>query len=202
MATIEEIAEATICDPKPLIWTTELFMRAAEAGAFDEKRVELVEGEVLEKTPASPRHTTSLLKVAEALRASLGAGQLIRCQAPVSILETSQPEPDVAVVSGEIDDYDDRHPNSTLLIVEVADTTLRFDRGKKAKIYSKAKLQEYWIVNLNADQIEVFRQPDGEGDFAEKFIVKRGDRISPVGAPNAVIEVEQLLPKSKSSFGG
>ena len=151
-------AVESISDPKPLIWTTELFMRAAEAGAFDEKRVELVEGEVLEMNPANSRHANTVYRVAEVLRSIFSPGQMVRSQSPVSILETSQPEPDVAVVSGEIDDYDDRHPNSTLLIVEVADTTIRFDRGKKAKIYSKAKLQEYWIVNWRLRQIELYRR--------------------------------------------
>lgn len=191
----------TVSDPRPLIWTTESFLRAAETGVFDEKRVELVEGEIIEMTPANSRHANTVGRVADALRIAFGGGHVVRSQLPVSILETSQPEPDVAVVAGDFDDYDDRHPASTLLIVEVADTTIRYDRVRKAKIYSQARLPEYWIVNLNAEQVEVFRQPDGAGAFAEKFIVKRGDRISPIAAPKAVIEVAKLLPKPKPTFG-
>ena len=118
---------------------------------------------------------------------AFGQEFLIRSQSPISILETSQPEPDVAVVRGTVDDFDDHHPDSTLLIIEVADTSIRFDRVRKAKIYSKAKLQEYWIVNLNSDQVEVFRQPDGAGDFAEKFVLNEAtaSHLSPRQRPSS-----------------
>lgn len=187
----------TLSDPQQLVWTREVYLRAAEAGVFRDVRVELVEGQVIEMSPAGSRHANTIVKVAEALRVAFGAGYLIRPQLQIDLNERSQPEPDVGVIRGGLDDFEDHHPTSADLVIEVSDSTLRYDRNRKAKIYALGNLQEYWIVNLENDQIEVFRQPDALGNYLVRSVAKRGDSLSPLAMPNAQIAVNDLLPKSK-----
>ncbi len=108
--------------------------------------------------------------------------------------EHSLPEPDIAVVRGLAEDYLDNHPLVAELVVEISETSLAFDRNSKSRIYALAQIPEYWIVNLIDNQIEVFREPSAEGQYANKFIVKRGASISPLGAPEAILKVSELLP--------
>jgi Uma2 family endonuclease len=108
-----------------------------------------------------------------------------------------QPEPDVSVIRGGPDDFEDHHPTSADLVVEISESTLRYDRNRKAKIYAMAALPEYWIVNLDGDQVEVFQQPDSHGNYLVRTVAKRGGMLSPLAMPGASIAVEQLLPRPK-----
>lgn len=185
---------STLSEPTLFVWTRETYERAGEVGIFGDMRVELVEGQVVQMSPMGSRHATAIDDVADALKAALGPAYYVRCQLPLPLGQRSEPEPDVAVVRGTRDDYRDHHPRTAELIVEISDKTLAFDRGKKARIYALAMIPEYWIVNLNAEQIEIFRQPSAEGKYSEKFIVTRGEVLSPLAAPGTVLRVENLLP--------
>jgi Uma2 family endonuclease len=188
---------ATVCDRTPFTWTRETYMRAAEVGIFGDLRVELIDGEVLTMSPMGSRHSTTVSRVQGELQAIFSQGFYVRTQMAVDLEARSQPEPDVAVVSGSIDDYDDHHPSRAMLIVEVADTSLRYDRKIKSKVYASAGLEDYWIVNLEDEVVEIYRKPDAQLGYKEKLIAGRGEKISPLAAPSAVIEVDRLLPKRK-----
>ncbi len=119
-------------------------------------------------------------------------------KSPLNLGKYDDPEPDVAVVRGSGRDYlgsDNRV--DALLVVEVSDTTLRFDRGKKALRYARAGIADYWVVNLRAEQLEVYREPalrEGRHQFAPALILKRGQSIAPLAAPNDPVRVDDLLP--------
>jgi Uma2 family endonuclease len=134
--------------------------------------------------------------VQRALEKAFGANHVVRVQGPLDLGERSQPEPDVAVVAGSPRDYRD-HPTSALLVVEISDTTLEFDRERKARLYAKAGLVEYWVVNLVDRVLEVHRSPATDAQaprYGEIKSVAAGEMVSPVAAPTAAIAVSDLLP--------
>ncbi len=185
-------------DPSPRCWTREEYHRADELGLFGpEERLELIEGEILQKmTPQGTPHTTSTWLTAEVLREKFESGYGIRTQMPIGIGERSEPEPDVVVVSGSPRNYVDHHPTpeEILLLVEVSDKTLRFDRGRKARLYARAGIREYWIVNLIERQLEVYRDPTAEGVYRSIVRYVETDVVAPLAAPGASVRVADLLP--------
>jgi Uma2 family endonuclease len=107
----------------------------------------------------------------------------------------SVPEPDVAVLPGRLDDYDQVHPRTALLVVEVADSSLKQDRLTKAAIYAAASVPEYWIVNIRGQQVEVHRDPHPEmRRYRTITIVPRGASITLHAFPDAVVRTDDLLP--------
>ena len=131
--------------------------------------------------------------IAEALRGGFGRGFFIRGQMPLTLDNDSEPEPDVAVVKGNIRDYADHHPSSAILIVEVADTILAYDRLNKAAAYARNAIHEYWILNLRDRCLEVYRRPS-HGTYAEHTRLTAGETISPLAVPGLRTEIAALLP--------
>ncbi len=173
----------------------------AEAGIFAPgERVELIEGEIVVKDPQTPPHATAVVLAQEALRALCGPGFDARAQLPLSLGPDSEPEPDAAVVRGTARDYVDGHPTTANLVVEVADTTLEFDRGRKAAMYARAGIPEYWIVNLPDRVLDVFRDPgplpDGPAERGYRSVRRVGppDSVAPLASPAAHVRVADLLP--------
>ncbi len=121
-------------------------------------------------------------------------------QIPLTLGGRSEPEPDVAVVSGGPRDYLVSHPTSALLVVEIADTTVRFDRRDEGSLYARAGVLDYWIVNLVAAQLAIYRDPGPDATarrgyaYSTRLIGRPGDEISPLARPDARIKVNDLLP--------
>ncbi|MEM8544027.1 MAG: Uma2 family endonuclease [Cyanobacteria bacterium P01_H01_bin.119] len=145
--------------PQVHIWTRAEYHRMAALNFFDGRRVELIEGQVIDMAAMKSPHAVAVDLVHEALKMAFGDGYYIRQQKPFVISDISEPEPDVAVVPGSIRDYATAHPTVAALIVEVADSSLSYDRETKGSLYAKAGVAEYWIVNLVAQQLEVYQQP-------------------------------------------
>ena len=130
-------------------------------------------------------------------------GFLVTVQLPVKLPHLSEPEPDVAVIRGTVNDYEDELPATAVLVVEISDTTLRLDRTTKASLYAAAGIEEYWIVNLKARQLEVHRTRVENAKtkfgraYEEKTEFKEDDSLSPLAAPDAKIAVKDLLPRKK-----
>jgi Uma2 family endonuclease len=177
-------------------WTVADYHRAAEAGVFSaEERLELIEGEIYVMSPQLGPHATGCSLVEEALRDAFGSGWVVRAQKPLSLGQVSEPEPDVAVVRGAIRDFAREHPTTAVLVVEVADTTLRFDRGDKAELYARAGILDYWIVNLSVRRLEIRRDPDpATGEYRQLSTHGEDATVSPLAAPQASIAVRNLLP--------
>ncbi len=185
-------------DPRhgPHRWTREEYHKMIAAGVFDDARVELLDGEIWNMAGQLTPHATSVRKTTLALRDIFGEGFIMEAQLPIAATKWSEPEPDVAVVSGTPDDYADHHPGpeEILLLVEVSDTSLNKDRKRKAKSYAQAGIMEYWIVNLVDQQLEVHRQPTPEGLYLDIKIYPPTDSIETLTVPGDAIRVADLLP--------
>src|SRR5262245_15851941 len=188
-----------LTEPRTYRWSREEFHQMSDLGWFDEKRVELIDGEIIEMPVAKPPHVTALSLAEEALLAAFGTGFWIRTQAPLNLGPESEPEPDLSVVPGGPRDYPE-HPTTTLLLVEVSETTLYLDRNRKGPLYARAGLADYWIVNLVNRQLEVYRNPVADSSapsgfrYADVTIHGPGDFVSPLAAPPARVAVADLLP--------
>ena len=141
--------DANIHQEQPYRWSRAEYDRAVEAGAFDpDARAELLEGYVLAMTPQGSRRAAGVALAGEALRSAFGAGCHVRIRLPLAAGDDSEPEPDAAVVEGRIRDHVDAHPATALLVVEVADDSVRRDRTLKQRIYGRCGIPEYWLVTL------------------------------------------------------
>jgi Uma2 family endonuclease len=192
------MATAELAEPARRLWTREEYYRMADLGLFHGQRTELIGGEVIVLSPQKHRHYAAKDKAAEQLKIAFGEGYWVREQGPVQCGDFSEPEPDVSVVSGTRDDYTD-HPTHAVLVVEVSDKTLRFDRTRKASLYARSGFPEYWIVNLIDRVLEVYRSPvdDDSQPFGARYAdVQRfapGQTVAPLEKPDAAIAVADLL---------
>ena len=181
-------------------WTSAQYEQLAELGFFEGRRVELIDGEVIEMAAMGDRHWLALALVPEALRSVFSSGYFLNVQAPIRISEQHEPEPDVAVFTGNARDYAGRIPDSAVLVVEISLSTLDFDRGNKANLYASANIAEYWILNLQENQLEVYRRPEAWPEvpfgwrYRNRSLYRSTDTVSPLAVPNASIHVGDLLP--------
>ncbi|MGC2237564.1 MAG: Uma2 family endonuclease [Pyrinomonadaceae bacterium] len=199
-STIFEMQDTVkiIEQPKAKKWTKDEYYRLADLGFFDGKRVELIEGDIIEMAAMKSPHITSVMILGEILRDFFGEKYHIRTQGALDFGKNSQPEPDVAVVKGKIRDYADAHPKESVLIVEVADTTLNKDRNFKARLYAKNGIEDYWILNLKSRCLEVYRRPIKDKNlgfvYTEIKILTENDDIAPLAKPAAKIKIADILP--------
>ncbi len=135
------------------------YYRMAELGCFRGQRVELLEGKIVVLSPQKPEHAYAVDRVVRILQRCFTQGFWVRMQLPVDLGQTTEPEPDVSVVPGTPEDYRSLHPTRGLLIVEVSDSTLSYDRRRKGSLYARAGIEDYWIVNLVHRQVEIYRAP-------------------------------------------
>jgi len=175
------------------------YLRLVETGVLGEDdRVELLEGVIVAMTPSDPRHATATMNVTFALARSIGGRAAVRTQCSFIASAWSVPEPDVAVVPGALNDYWDAHPSRALLIVEVADSSLKQDRLSKSRIYAAAGVSEYWIVNLRESVVEVMRDPDpATALYRSARTCRAGDEIELAAVPGARVAIADLLPRSR-----
>jgi len=192
------MATAEIAEPARRLWTREEYYRMADLGWFHGQRTELIGGEVVILSPQKYRHAYTLDRTGHVLRRTFGTGFWVRTQLPLQCGRTSEPEPDVSVVPGSGEDYED-HPTHAVLVVEVADTTLHFDRTQKMSLYARSGFPEYWIVNLIDGVVEVHRSPveDDSQPFGARYAdVQRlvpGQTVAPLEKPDAAIAVADLM---------
>jgi Uma2 family endonuclease len=176
----------------------ETYDRILEEGILGpDDKIELLEGRLVVAEPKHSPHATAMLLVAEALRKVLTHGWHVRTELPLALGTFSEPEPDVSVVRGEILDYRHRHPTHAALVVEVADSSLRLDRTIKKRIYAAAGIADYWIVDIRARMLEVYREPfevaHGEHDYRAVISYSPGQSVSPLALPDVSIAVADLL---------
>lgn len=168
--------------------------RAVEGGAFEpEAKVELVDGELHAMTPEGSRHAVGMNVVADRLRRVFDIGFHVRVQNPLALDDYSEPEPDIAVVKGAMRDYRDAHPASPVLVVEVSDDSVRYDRKVKQRLYARARIPEYWILAVRDARLEVYREP-GEDGYQSVTRLGAGETVAPLKRPDAGIAVDDLLP--------
>ena len=143
-------------------------------------------------------HMAAMTLIENSLRAVFGENDTIRAQMPLAFDPDSEPEPDLAVVTGTPRDYRDEHPNTAELVVEIADATLTYDRTKKTALYAQAGIQEYWILNLINRQLEVYRQPYAgqatTSSYKTHEVKTAAETIISLHGPQQSIAIANLLP--------
>jgi Uma2 family endonuclease len=181
-------------------WKRSEYERLVELGAFERDPIELVGGQLVVAEPQSAYHAGSVRRADYALRAVLPAGWVVSVQSPVSLDEDSEPEPDLAVAAGRPEDYLDAHPAAPVLVVEVAESSLAFDRRDKGSLYARAGIPEYWIINLVDRVLEVHRGPEREPSapygwvYRSRVTLVAPAIVAPVGIRGVQVPVAGLLP--------
>ena len=169
------------------------YYQMARSGILrQDERVELIHGEIVNKTPQGTTHAAFINFLDAQLQQAFGEQAAVRTQLPLSLGEASEPEPDLAVVPGQPLDYVQAHPTTACLIVEVAGTGLSFDRTNKAKLYAEHLIPEYWIVNICDRQLEVFRNPSTSGYETHK-ILHADESVTPLHAPNFSLSLASMF---------
>jgi Uma2 family endonuclease len=214
---------ATITDPTPVVWTDaefdrmvaldllpanhsrrgvrftrDQFFALGEHGFFDDRRVMLIHGEVLEMNPMKEPHASGVSGTTDALRVAFGAGFYLRAQMPLDVSTLSVPVPDVVVVPGSRKSYTQTPTAAVaLVVVEVSDTTLAHDMTTKAELYSTAGIPDYWVVDVVNEVLHVFRDPvplAGAVAYRTCDTYSATDTVTLLAVPGVPISVADLLP--------
>jgi Uma2 family endonuclease len=176
-------------------WTVEEYEDLGRAGYFDENdRVELLNGEIVVMSPIGYRHATSVTRLNNYLACKSRGRYNVSPQNPFNLDEHSQPQPDLTLLDPSCDQQP-RHPlpEEIFLVIEVADSTVRYDREDKQPAYARQNIREYWIVNLNENVLEVFRSPV-DGIYQDCRVLRPDDLASPLAFPDVEIRVGDFLP--------
>ncbi len=182
-------------------WTRKEYERLGEFGVLRaDEPIELIGGQMIVAEPKGTPHSVAVGLTGDTLRVAFGPGWVVRTQDAVALDDESEPEPDAAVVPGSHRDYLADHPARPALVVEVAESSLAFDRRHKGSLYAREGIQDYWIVNLVDRVLEVYRQPieDPGADFGWRYgdvaTIRPGAAIAPLVRPDVTIAVAGLLP--------
>jgi Uma2 family endonuclease len=167
------------------------FERMVELGFFEDERIELLAGQLVEMSPIGSEHADVVTRLTELLIQQLGGRATVRPGLPLALGELSEPQPDLAVVPRGR--YAADHPASAHLVVEVSDSSLRKDRDSKALIYAAASIPEYWIVNLVDRQVEVLSRPADQG-YLDRRVLGRAEQLTSTELPELSVRVGDLLP--------
>jgi Uma2 family endonuclease len=197
MSTITPTQSRTFPPPPAYRLTVEEYERLAGAGVLDDPRVELIDGYLVQKMSKNPPHIWVTGTIIDILTGLLSVGWSCRKEDPVRIPRFDEPEPDVAVVRGSRDDYRSRlpEPSDVALVVEVAETTLDRDQGKKWDAYAHGRIPVYWIVDLVHRQVEVHTDP-GPGGYKSCQVFTSGQEVPVIidGVEVGRIAVAAILP--------
>jgi len=187
-----------VVEPERRVFSVDDFYRMGSAGVFsDGERVELLGGEIIEMAPIGSAHASTVGRLTQLLVTAVGDRGAVWVQNPIRLSELSEPQPDVAVLRPRSDWYASGHPGpeDVLLLIEVADTTGRFDRTVKRPLYAEAGIAEVWIVDLAANLVEIAVDPtpDGYGDIRQ---IAAGGIITPTAFPDLQLPTAGLLDRT------
>lgn len=170
------------------------YEKLVELGAFEDERLELLYGTLVEMTPQGARHSECVRRLNEQFSRLLAGRAVVQVQAPFAASAESEPEPDLAIVPRG--DYWRGHPSQALLVVEVADSSRAKDRSLKARLYAEAGVPEYWIVDLVGRTLEVMTEP-AAGRYQSEQTLREGDVARPRALEDIALSVSDLLPPAE-----
>ena len=176
-------------------FTVEQYERMVEVGILaEDDRVELIEGEIVEMSPIGSSHAACVNCLTTLLVQKLGRSAIVSVQNPVRLGKRSQPQPDFALLKWRNDFYRQSlpKPGDVLLLIEVSDTTLAFDKQVKAPLYARAGIEELRVVNLQDEEIEVHTRPSG-GAYQLVTRLGRGETVNSDNVPGLALEVDAVL---------
>jgi Uma2 family endonuclease len=192
------------CYPEPVLDAGEIvperlrplrrneYDRLVEDGLFGDERIELLEGVLVEMTPSGATDADVIGRLTMILVPALVGRALVRVQSPLAISNESEPEPDLAIVA--VADYQREHPRHALLVVEVAEASLRKDLGVKATLYARARVGEYWVVDLSTRTVRRHAVPTDDG-YTQVTTVGPGEILRPDAFPDLAVPVDDVLPR-------
>jgi Uma2 family endonuclease len=185
-------------EPRPRLFTVDEYCKMAEVGILrPDERVQLIEGKIVAMPSISPRHAYNVTRLARLFTDRLGDTVDVRAQNPIRLASGAQPEPDIAIVMRHPADpkvYESRHPGSddTLLVLEVADSTLSFDLGEKAEMYADHGVVDYWVLDLMGHRVVVHRDPTPEG-HESVISFESGGTITLFAVSDATFAIDEIL---------
>ncbi|MHB8574583.1 MAG: Uma2 family endonuclease [Dehalococcoidia bacterium] len=171
------------------------YYRMGEAGILGvDERVELLEGEIITMPPIGSGHSGGVNRLAQPFFARLAGRAIVSVQNPVRLSSGSEPVPDIVLLRPRADFYTASHPgpDDVLLLIEVADSSLGYDRGRKLAVYAVAGIAEYWIIDLRGGRILIYRHPK-DGEFTQMLIAERDATISSLAFPDVLFSAAELL---------
>jgi len=186
-----------------LLFSVDDFYKMAEIGIFDEdSRVELLGGEVFAMSPIGSKHAACVNRLLASLTRQVGDEVIVSPQNPVRLSDDTEPEPDVSVLRPKPDFYASAHPRPAdiLLIVEVAETSLAYDRDRKLPFYAAAGIPEVWIVDLAGGAVTAYSGPSGEA-YRQTREYRRGEALSPAALPQISLPVEAIIGRIEERLG-
>jgi Uma2 family endonuclease len=178
------------------LWTVEEYHRMAETGILDDsERIELLEGKIIWMSAKGTAHQSAVGRTDYLLKEALKNRAWVSVQDPITLSDRSEPEPDIVVTKIDPLDYADHHPvpKEVYLIIEVADSSLKFDCETKGKVYAQAEINDYWVLDVVERQLYVFREPTSSG-YKSKLVLGDKESISPLQFPDLQIDVREILP--------
>lgn len=182
-------------------WTREEYYKLSEIGMFEGQHIMLIDGEIIEMPAHNDLHAWGVTLLTREFLKQFGDSFTIRPQLPLNLGERSDPEPDLAVIKGPAESWRGMpHPTYAVLVVEISDTTLRYDQRVKTSLYAAHDIADYWIVNLIERQIEVYRNPvaDPATRFGWRYeaplIHPADSQVAPLARPDISIRVANVLP--------
>ena len=184
---------------KRMRWTVDHYFRMSELGFFDDRRVELLNGEVIEVPAQATPHRAAITNTSALLLPAFDQSAWVVIQGTLKLTRFSAPDPDFYVVDAPVGTPDEQLPRP-ILVIEVSDTTYRKDAGRKLRTYASAGIPDSWIVNLPKQQVEVYRQPKNltgkwsGWQYASASMLGRGESVSPLHRPDLAFPVDRMLP--------
>lgn len=175
--------------------TVDEYYRMAELGILaPDVRVELIEGEIIDMTPQGSGHAGIVSRLTERLVSAVGLRAMVRCQLPIRLGHRSEPEPDFAIVKRKDDYYTRAHPvaDDVLLVIEISNTTLSYDRFIKMPLYARHGIVEAWLIDVQAGRIHLFRTPR-DGNYVDVSAADRPGILYPKALPEVPIDLSGIL---------
>jgi len=203
LAETAMVATTTVATPtrERYHFTQREYYALVEAGVFTEdSRIELVQGDIVTMAPIDAPQAGLVNRFGRLFHNGLGERAAVTVQNPIVIGADTEPQPDLTLCKPRADDYTAKHPrpDEILLVVEVADSSVRYDRDTKVPLYAAAGIAEAWLLDLNGGTLEVYRTPSADG-YKTLLRLKPGDTVSPLAFPDLILEVAALLPPPEQS---
>lgn len=181
-------------------FTLEEYHRLAELGFFQNDRVELIRGEIFQMSAKGTSYSVCSTRLYRELFKLVGDSAILRGQEPIVLLSDSEPEPDLTIVRNRADDYLSAHPTSVdiLLVIEIADSTLKYDQEVKLPVYAKAGISDYWIFNLQANCLECYGEPyqdlQNKFGYRQKLIFLPTESVNLPHFSDLVLSLSKIFP--------
>lgn len=176
------------------LFTVEEYHKLTEVGILHEDdHVELIEGELIQMAATGSRHIACVFRTNRWFNRRVGDRAIVGVQSPIRLIR-SEPEPDIVLLRFREDDYESGTPEAAdvLLLIEVAESSLAYDRGTKLLLYAAMGIPEYWLVDLDHQSVEVYRRPR-DGRYGDVTVHERGARLTPLTFPDLAIGVDEIL---------